>query len=455
MITSSFLQDLIKAGHLSPEMAYLACDPHKIRRARKAVMKASQEKAASGIEPIVGMSYDGRRDKHTRAMVEDSFGKVRMRMVTEEHESVTEEPSGKYLGHFVPLPPVLPEKPALKVAEGLYDILLQHNSTETLMILGGDSTNTNTGYRGGTHCHLEKMLGRRLYWAICQLHTDELSLRHLITTLDGPTSSEKGFQGPVGSLLSKVNEMPYNPAFKALPGGEDLISLPKDVVDKMSTDQKTSYNLVQAVKEGSLPPALQEMLCGKLCHARWLTTAQRIIFLWTRVHNLTGSNLKVLELLANFCLQYYFKLYFEIKVKHLIEDAPYHILTSLRILKTQPQKVQDAVSFYVRTGAWYAHSECLLLSCLASPSSEDRSFAVDQIVKLRDGADFGDNSVRPRKTPKLNLSATSLVNLIDWTTADVQEPSFTCTLTTSEILAFKDSPYNAPKFSCHTQSTER
>ena len=66
---------------MSPEMAYLACDPNKIARARKAAMKSAQEKV-SETEPIVGMSYDGRRDKHTRAMVEDSHGKVRMRMVT-------------------------------------------------------------------------------------------------------------------------------------------------------------------------------------------------------------------------------------------------------------------------------------------------------------------------------------------------------------------------------------
>ena len=58
---------------------------------------------------------------------------------------MTEEPSGKYLGHFVPEHPVPPEKPALKVAQGLLRLLLKYNSTESLMILSGDSTNMNTG----------------------------------------------------------------------------------------------------------------------------------------------------------------------------------------------------------------------------------------------------------------------------------------------------------------------
>ena len=71
------------------------------------------------------------------------------------------------------------------------------------------------------------------------------------------------------------------------------------------------------------------------------------------------------------------------KVKHLIADATYHILTSLRLLKSQQKKVKDAITFYVRTGAWYAHSEYLLLYLLASSDSLDRQFAFSKILQLR------------------------------------------------------------------------
>ena len=118
---------------------------------------------------------------------------------------------------------------------------------------------------------LERLLGRRLYWGICNLHTNELPLRHLIAAFDGPTSSDKGFIGPVCSLLSRVNEMPFNPGFRAIPGGEDLISIPEAVLKTMSTDQRTCYTLVEAVKKGILPEEMQEMLCGPLCHARFVT----------------------------------------------------------------------------------------------------------------------------------------------------------------------------------------
>ena len=251
-------------------MSYLACDPSKVARSRQAAMTRSQarDNAKYDSEKITGMGYDGRRDKQTRAMVADSTGKVRMRTIREEHEAVTEEPSGRYLTHFAPEAPSSSERPALKVAQGLFNILEQHNSTESLQFLSGDSTAMNTGWKGGSHALLEKLLGRRLYWGICNLHTNELPLRHLIASLDGPTSSDKGFTGEVCSLLARVNEMPFNPEFKALPGGEDLVSIPDQILKTMSTDQRTSHTLVEAIKKGILLKEMQEMLCGPLCHAR-------------------------------------------------------------------------------------------------------------------------------------------------------------------------------------------
>ena len=107
--------------------------------------------------------------------------------------------------------------------------------------------------------------------------------------------------------------------------------------------------------------------------------------MWTRKHSLSGKPLKILESLVKFCLQFYFKIYFDVKVRHLIADAPYHVLTGLQILRTQPRKVRDVITFYVRTGAWYSHHECLILSLLASPIISERKFAIGQVLKLRGG----------------------------------------------------------------------
>ena len=54
----------------------------------------------------------------------------------------------------------------------------------------------------------------------------------------------------------------------------------------------------------------------------------------------------------------------------------------------------------------HSHYENVLLALLASPDKEDRKFGIDKILKLRNGKEIGDLSVRYQKTPKLNLKAT-------------------------------------------------
>ena len=51
----------------------------------------------------------------------------------------------------------------MKVVEGLFNILEQHNSIDSIQFLAGDLTNMNTGWKGGTYALIEKLFGRRLY----------------------------------------------------------------------------------------------------------------------------------------------------------------------------------------------------------------------------------------------------------------------------------------------------
>ena len=249
--------------------------------------------------------------------------------------------------------------------------------------------------------------------------------------------------------------MPVNPNFRPLPGGEDLIPLTDKQTKQLTTDSYICYRYVKAIKEGKLPPDLANLKCGNLSHARWLTTGEALLMMWTRVHGLTGQPLKNLETLVKFCIQMYFKLYFDISFKNRLEDGPNHVLTELRILKTLPAKVRGIVTPYVRTGAWFSHSECCLVTLLASKEKEDRKFAVEKIMKIRGENEFGDMSVRPRKTPRLNLNSTKLQSLIPWKIDECHEPVFTCKLTKDELREFLDTPFQVPKFSIHTQSTER
>ena len=70
---------------------------------------------------------------------------------------MTAEPSGRYVGHVTPEEPVHPVKPAMKEAEAVYHLMQQHDLTESSMMLGGDSTVSNTGWKRGAIAKLEKL----------------------------------------------------------------------------------------------------------------------------------------------------------------------------------------------------------------------------------------------------------------------------------------------------------
>ena len=240
-------------------------------------------------------------------------------------------------------PAPLPMKPAEVVADGLYEWLVEHGQDENILILGGDSTNSMSGWKGGSIALLEKKLNRRTFWVICMIHINELPLRHLVETLDGKTSSKGGFMGPIGRKLPEVNLMTKNSEFPPIPFLEPLSDLPEDIVKNISTDASLSYQLVKSIAEGKLPAKLAGMKVAARYHSRWLTTGMSLLALWTTDHGFSGEVMRKFELIVNFIVQVYFPLFFENKVNNSIVEAPYHVLKLLRLLKLHDPEVQEAV----------------------------------------------------------------------------------------------------------------
>ena len=100
--------------------------------------------------------------------------------VNEEHVSICSEPGGDYLHHFTPDKPTSGVTYAQSVANGLMEFLTSSKQEKNILAIGGDSTNVNTGWKGGAIHLLEVGLNRRLVWIVCYLHLNELPLRHLI-----------------------------------------------------------------------------------------------------------------------------------------------------------------------------------------------------------------------------------------------------------------------------------
>ena len=104
-------------------------------------------------------------------------------------------------------------------------------------MIGNDTTNNISGWKGGMLQHVEQLFNRRLFRSFCCLHINELPFRHIVAQLDGPTSSDKGWSGRVGKLLSSmVDTMKQNTEFEPIPLLEPLVRINEDIVSIMSTD---------------------------------------------------------------------------------------------------------------------------------------------------------------------------------------------------------------------------
>ena len=147
----------------------------------------------------------------------------------EERYSVVSEPGGHYLFHFTPKETDETHTTAQQIAIPIVDWMKKNGKDKTVDFIGGDSTNVNSGIWGGVFQFVENLLERPLNWIICGHHLNELPLRHLITGLDGPTTSDCGFSGPLGKTLDGVTDLPVKKNFKKIDVGKDLIDITKEV----------------------------------------------------------------------------------------------------------------------------------------------------------------------------------------------------------------------------------
>lgn len=211
----------------------------------------------------------------------------------------------------------------------MYEWVTDYGIKESLLAIGGDSTNVNTGWKGGAIQFLENKMERKLIWLICALHTNELPLRHLMIDLDGPTVSNNKFSGPIGKLItSKVTSLKVKDSIPKLDVEINLIKLDPKIVKKLSQDQKYLYEITMAIKCGNFPPYLTDRQIGPHSHARWLNLANRLCRVWCSEHSLSQGITKTLKLIVQFVVGVYSPLWFEIKVKHMWTDGPYGLITS-------------------------------------------------------------------------------------------------------------------------------
>ena len=105
----------------------------------------------------------------------------------EEHLTLMSEPGSNYLGHVS-----VSQGTSECITKAIWDFFEDKDCfTDSIQAIGCDGTAVNTGTKGGIIRLLKTNLDRPLHWFICQLHANELPLRHLIKTLDGKTTGSR------------------------------------------------------------------------------------------------------------------------------------------------------------------------------------------------------------------------------------------------------------------------
>ena len=399
--------------------------------------------------PITGVYFDGKKD-NTCTMRDDESGTTRYTKIKEEHYVMTSEPEGTYMTHFAP-----ENGTAKVVSDAVVAGLDDMGATESIKVIGSDTTNTMSGTDGGAQHFVEESLDRNLQRVFCNLHTNELPFRNLFQSIDGKTSGKDSFKGPIGKACKDVKKYKVKETFTAVTVGDSVPVLSDEVMHELSWDQKCLYKLLHAVRSGKSNIDIENMQLAGLNHSRWLTLAIRLLYLCMCWHFLTPEDTENLNTLIHFIMTNYGPMWFTIKMKPLITDAPKHVFHQTKLLQLLPAHVVAVVKPFVSRNAYYAHPENLLLAMLDDEDENVRTKAVKIIKTIRAEHQPSHRPVRPFSVPKIDYDADNYHSMIDWESLQLTEPPLTYHLSNDELELLIDEALTLAPYRSHTQSVER
>ena len=468
--------------------ATMTTDKAKIDRWRKVGRKKAnaERKKAIGSKDISGIYFDGKKDFTLTMVVKN--GKPYPRKVIEDHYVMLGEPENVYLGHEVPY-----SGHGISIGLRLFRSLKAKNMAAKMIVAGADGCNVNVGNNEGALVYLELLLGKPLHWFICMLHGCELPFRALVRKLDGGTSGPLSLKGPIGSTLT--DELTEEPVvnFRSIPN-PDFPTVAEEDSYELSKAQRYTYRMCRAIMSGEMPPGLADEEPGAYHSARWNTLANRLM----RKYVSTPHPSRNFQKLIHSIIHHYAPSWFQIKTHPRCVDGPKNLYKMVEYQRKLEPDLQEEVQKVMQRNAYFAHPEAILLSMLADSDHEVRAQAVNPILTIRmksdqaradlcleddgrgvdeededeeepsEGEDddafrldpseehaISNSKVRKFFLPKVNFSATSYTELIDWESAKLTEPPFTLDFKEAELLAIKEAPLEVPHYPCHTQAVER
>ncbi|GBL99586.1 hypothetical protein AVEN_68847-1 [Araneus ventricosus] len=141
----------------------------------------------------------------------------------------------------------------------------------------------NTGMEERCHPPNRKSCRTPVHWRICFQHFNQLPFRHFFQHIDGQTAGPKYFTGPIGqqrTCCEKLLVVDYEPID---------CSIPDTNRNLLSKGQQYFFDISNAITLGNCPEDLVNRDPGPLFHFRWLTAANRVLWLYISSSDPSGN----------------------------------------------------------------------------------------------------------------------------------------------------------------------
>ncbi|KAJ8930507.1 hypothetical protein NQ314_016691 [Rhamnusium bicolor] len=145
----------------------------------------------------------------------------------------------------------------------------------------------------------------------------------------------------------------------------------------LSTDQRYLLEIVQSIESGSVSASLASRNPGKLSHARWFTTANRILRLYVASENPSES----LRILVNYVMKVYGPFWFRVKLKPSCVEGTRHLFSLIEACKLLPKEVQNIIYPVIQRNGFSAHPKNILLSLLTDENKIYKELGIRRVLK--------------------------------------------------------------------------